>query len=155
MEDVYGVFKNHVSAARSDKLAKPIDQLAGGRVFTGAQAMELGLVDKIGGLREAIAYAARQASISDYDVRVVPEPKDFFQMMFGEMTGSGERPSDISVRTPIQLFGQRSPLLDAWLPALQQLDPIKAKALMSALGKIELLRRESVLTVMPVELVIR
>ncbi|MGB0716455.1 MAG: S49 family peptidase, partial [Phycisphaerae bacterium] len=45
METVYDVFKGHVVEARGEKLAKPIDELAGGRVFTGAQALELGLVD--------------------------------------------------------------------------------------------------------------
>ncbi|NUQ66650.1 MAG: signal peptide peptidase SppA, partial [Pirellulales bacterium] len=50
MNDIYGVFKGHVAAARGKKLRKPIDELAGGRVFTGRQALDLGLVDKIGTL---------------------------------------------------------------------------------------------------------
>ena len=48
MNDIYGVFKGHVVAARGAKLKKPIDELAAGRVFTGQQALELGLIDKIG-----------------------------------------------------------------------------------------------------------
>ena len=50
MNDVYGVFKGHVVASRGAQLKKPIDELAAGRVFTGRQALELGLVDKIGTL---------------------------------------------------------------------------------------------------------
>ena len=54
MNEVYGVFKGHVVAARGAKLKKPIDELAAGRVFTGQQALELGLVDEMGGLEDAI-----------------------------------------------------------------------------------------------------
>ena len=50
MNNVYGVFKGHVVAARGARLKKPIDELAAGRVFTGRQALDLGLVDKIGRL---------------------------------------------------------------------------------------------------------
>lgn len=57
MDEVYDVFKGHVVASRGDKLSKPIDDLAGGRVFTGRQAVENGLVDEIGGLEEAIAWS--------------------------------------------------------------------------------------------------
>ena len=60
MNDVYGVFKGHVVAARGAKLKKPIDELAAGRVFTGQQALELGLVDEIGSLEDAIRDAAKQ-----------------------------------------------------------------------------------------------
>ena len=59
MDDVYKVFKGHVLAIRGKRLKKPLDELAGGRVFTGKQALELGLVDRIGGLGDAIAYRRR------------------------------------------------------------------------------------------------
>ena len=45
MDEIYGVFKGHVTAIRGNRLKKPIDELAGGRVYTGKQALELGLVD--------------------------------------------------------------------------------------------------------------
>ena len=41
------------TAIRGDRLKKPIDELAGGRVYTGKQALELGLVDKIGTMQDA------------------------------------------------------------------------------------------------------
>ena len=72
MDELYGVFKNHVAAIRGNKLKKPIDESAAGRVFTGRQALDLGLVDRIGTLHDAIAFAADQASVKDYDVRTVP-----------------------------------------------------------------------------------
>ena len=61
MDEIYGVFKGHVTAIRGDRLKKPIDELAGGRVYTGKQALELGLVDKIGTLEDAISHVAEEA----------------------------------------------------------------------------------------------
>ena len=58
MNEIYGVFKGHVTAIRGNRLKKKIDELAGGRVFTGRQALELGLVDKIGTLDDAIRFVA-------------------------------------------------------------------------------------------------
>ena len=42
MDEIYDVFKGHVTAIRGDRLKKPIDEFAGGRVYTGKQALELG-----------------------------------------------------------------------------------------------------------------
>ena len=87
MDELYGVFKNHVTAIRGNKLKKPIDELAAGRVFTGRQALDLGLVDRIGTLHDAIAFAADQASVKDYDVRTVPAPKNFLQKLMEQSSG--------------------------------------------------------------------
>ena len=70
MDEIYGVFKGHVVAARGKRLKKPIDELAGGRVFTGQQALELGLVDRLGSLPDAIQHVAAEAKLGDYDIRV-------------------------------------------------------------------------------------
>ena len=99
LKDVYVSFKNRVEEGRGKKLKKPIEELAGGRVYTGGQALELGLVDKIGGLSDAIADAATRAHIKDYTVRVIPRPKDFITMLTESLSGEGERPSDISMRS--------------------------------------------------------
>ena len=49
---------------RGNRLKKPIDELAGGRVYTGQQALELGLVDQIGTLHDAIEHVAAEAKLS-------------------------------------------------------------------------------------------
>src|SRR6185436_17336563 len=90
MDDIYKVFKDHVVEIRGKRLKKPIDELAGGRVYTGHQALELGLVDKIGTLQDAIKDVAGQAHLSDYDVRVVPAPKSFFEALVEEQEGGRE-----------------------------------------------------------------
>ncbi len=155
MDEIYGVFKEHVVKGREGKLSKPIDEIAGGRVFTGKQALELGLVDRIGGLAEAVEYAAREASISDYEIRVIPEPKNFIDTLLSELMGKGERPSDIEVRVRPRLFDNDQSILKSLLPMLERLDPMRVRALENALMRIELLHREHVITMMPMDLVIR
>jgi protease-4 len=86
MNVVYDVFKGHVTKARAGKLTKPLDEMAGGRVFTGSQALELGLVDKMGGLEESIKFAAQKAGLGDYDIRVIPEPPNIFDMFMDKST---------------------------------------------------------------------
>src|SRR5262249_6508824 len=90
MDEIYDVFKGHVVAVRGKRLKKPIDDLAGGRVYTGRQALELGLVDKIGTLRDATDHVAAMAKLKDYDVRVVPAPKTFLERLLEEAAGESE-----------------------------------------------------------------
>ncbi len=79
VDGVYADFLRKVAEGRGqDKGA--IEEIAGGRVWSGADALEIGLVDELGGLREAIAYAATQAALGDNPgIRDYPEAKDFFE----------------------------------------------------------------------------
>ena len=92
MQQAYEVFKGHVTKGREGKLRKPIDEIAGGRVYTGKQALDLGLVDQIGGLQQAVEYAAAKVSLKNYDIRVIPEPKDFFTAADGRPLRRGRAP---------------------------------------------------------------
>ncbi len=141
MEEIYAVFKGHVTAIRGNRLKKPIDDLAGGRVFTGKQAIELGLVDRLGTLCDAIKFVANQAKITDYDVRVVPKPKSFLEQLM-EAGDSGEPKKGLDVI-------QRPTLLDLAQPYLRSLDPSRAGLVRMALGRLELLNREGVTLMMP------
>ncbi len=147
MDEIYGVFKGHVVASRGQRLTKPIDELAGGRVYTGQQALALGLVDKIGTLDDAVKFAAAQAGIGDYDVRVVPEPKNFLELLMKEFGGDEEDRLSLGLRT--SPLDQGSPLFDAALPLLRHLDPQRLQAVLTALTRLELLRREGVVLMMP------
>ena len=169
MREVYAAFKEHVVREREGKLRKPIEEIAEGRVFTGAQAKELGLVDEIGGLADAVAFAAKKAGIDEYEVRVVPEPRNPIQRLLEEMSGTGERSSDLSVRagaTPTSGLSSPSlgsadslsvfsPSLGAVLPLLEALDPVHAAAVQRSLLCVDLLRTEGVLAVMPAQIVVR
>ena len=62
-ENVLRQFKDAVVKNRGDKLKVNIDKIADGRIFSGLQAKELGLIDKIGNLEDAINEAAKLAGI--------------------------------------------------------------------------------------------
>ena len=152
MQKVYDVFKGHVTQGRGSKLRKPIEEIAGGRVYTGKQALDLGLVDQIGGLQQAVEYAAARVSLKDYEVRVIPEPKDFFTQLMGDISGEGERPTDIRMSSMSSVLAGQ-PTLAPLLDLLQKTEPRRARALMQAFQRIELLRRESVILMMPFDMV--
>ena len=65
MSDMYVRFKSIVAEARGIEPAR-LDELAGGRIYTGEQAREVGLVDELGGLAEAVNYARVHAKLSGY-----------------------------------------------------------------------------------------
>ena len=148
MDEIYGVFKGHVKAIRGDRLKKPLDELAGGRVYTGKQALELGLVDKIGTLQDAIAHVAGLAKLSDYDVRVVPAPKNFLEQLVEEASGKDDSPGlDLAARMPG--LGGRISLVDLAMPYLQNLDPHRVAAVKLALRRLQLIQQEGVILMMP------
>jgi protease-4 len=65
-----------------------IKLVAEGRVWTGADALELGLVDVLGGLDDAIAIAATKAGLTDnYAVAEYPKQKDAFTQLLEDITG--------------------------------------------------------------------
>jgi protease-4 len=143
MDDIYGVFKGHVVAIRGKKLKKPIDELAGGRVYTGRQALELGLVDKMGGLRDAIDHVAAQAKLKDYDVRVLPEPKPFLERLMEEAAGEQEDKPGLDARV------RSASLVDLAMPYIRHLDPERVRLIRAALQRMQLLQQEGVILMMP------
>ena len=141
MDEIYGVFKNHVTAIRGNRLKKPIDDLAGGRVYTGKQAMELGLVDRLGTLSDAVKFVACEAKVSDYDVRVIPKPKSFLELLM-------EDGADNEPRKGLDVMHGPS-LLELAQPYLRSIDPSRAGLVRMALGRLELIQREGVVLMMP------
>lgn len=84
MLDVYGTFKQRITDGRGDRLAGELEGMAGGRVYTGSRALELGLVDELGGLTDAIAWAAEKAGLEEPVSRLYPEPKSAFEGLFSQ-----------------------------------------------------------------------
>jgi protease-4 len=62
-----------------------VDAIAGGKVWSGEDASEIGLVDKLGGLGDAVAAAAAFAEVDDYDVRRVGIPLSPEQLILQEL----------------------------------------------------------------------
>jgi protease-4 len=143
MDEVYGVFKNHVTEIRGNRLKKPIDELAGGRVYTGKQALELGLVDRLGTMSDAIAFAADQAKIKDYDTRVVPEPKNFLEQLMERVSGDKDEAGHVRIAA-----GGDS-LFKLAAPYLRNLDPRRTAAVASVFRRLEILQKEGVVLTMP------
>ena len=84
IENVYRTFKSHVAAAR-DMSMDEVEAIAQGRVWTGKQALENGLIDGTGGFEAALEAAARLAEIDQYNLisypKIEPEFEDFLSMM--------------------------------------------------------------------------
>ena len=82
VEQVYRQFLD-IAAEGRDTSPDEIHTIAQGRVWSGEQALDNGLVDKLGGLNDAIAAAAEYAEITDYDVveikRVLSPSEQFMQ----------------------------------------------------------------------------
>lgn len=150
MENVYEIFKGHVVSSRMGKLSKPIDEIAGGRVFTGRQALELGLVDRLGGLSDAVLYAAERANMGDYDIRVIPEPPTIFDMF----APPREKQIFANAGGTSLAFASTAPF-STMLPTIAAVDPIRFRAVLTALQRIELIRQETVIAMTPFDLVIR
>ena len=76
VDSVYHTFKSRVAAGRKKNIDY-IDSIAQGRVWTGSDAIKVGLVDKIGTLEDAIQSAARMAHVKGYSLKSFPESKSF------------------------------------------------------------------------------
>jgi protease-4 len=151
LDDIYGVFKKHVTDVRGDRLKKPIDDLAGGRVYTGRQALELGLVDRIGTLSDSIAYVADQAKLKDYDVRTVPEPKNIFELLMEQTGGGGgDDPQHLATGPTVARSDRAERLLKLAAPYLKELDPQHARAVIAALRQLALVQSDGAAMVMGV-----
>jgi protease IV len=148
MDEIYGVFKDHVTEIRGKKLKKPLDDLAGGRVYTGRQALELGLIDKIGTLDDAVKFAAKEAKIEKYELRVVPEPKNFIEQILESSGGNDENEGRISM-SGLRGASAEASLVHAALPYLRGLDPQRADAVLRAMLQLQTLQREGVVLMMP------
>ena len=86
VDGIYGTFKQRVADGRNLDLAF-VDSIGQGRVYSGAKAMELGLVDLMGGLDEAVSLAAEKAGIAEsYGVVNYPELEDPFEAFIKEFS---------------------------------------------------------------------
>ena len=84
---IYKQFTSLVSRTRHLKLSY-VDSIARGHVWSGTEAMKLGLVDKMGGLQDAIAYAAKKAKLGkNYRIVNYPKRKDPLLQLVDQISG--------------------------------------------------------------------
>jgi protease-4 len=84
VEHIYNTFVTHVAEGRKMTFAQ-VDSIAQGRVWSGSEAIKIGLVDKIGGLNEAISEAATLAKVKKYKTINYPEYEKDFQDIFADL----------------------------------------------------------------------
>ena len=123
MEDFYGIFLEKAAESRGATTGE-IDAVARGRVWTGQQAYERGLVDELGGLDAAIAIAKERAGIpADEEVELVAYPprRTLLEAMAEQLgspgasawsllAGAGERRALAALTAPVRMFRRGEPL---------------------------------------------
>ncbi|MDZ8109186.1 MAG: signal peptide peptidase SppA [Nostoc sp. DedQUE12a] len=115
VDRIYNIFLNKVSQGRKLPEQK-VAEIAQGRVWSGVAAKEIGLVDEIGGLNSAIAYAAKEAKLGeDWELQEYPRFSTFGERFFGRAT---QEVQDTLGIEPTQV--QKSHPLTAEFQKLQQ-----------------------------------
>lgn len=97
VDQIYDRFLTRVANGRKRSVGY-VDSIAQGRVWSGTDALRLGLVDRLGGLQDAIDCAARMAKTNNYRLREYPEQEDFFNRLINK--ASKEQP-DIHIREQV------------------------------------------------------
>ena len=82
--NTYNRFVHFVSKNRN-KTAEEVDAVGSGRVWSGKRAKEIGLVDEIGSLNDAVKYAANKANIAEYEAVSYPEKVDKFEQIMSNL----------------------------------------------------------------------
>jgi len=100
VDDIYLQFKQRVAAGRG-MTVEQVNVIARGRVWTGRDALKIGLVDEIGGLKDAIAYAAKEAGIKDKKVLYYPIVKeDKFAQLLEQLEESEDIKASANAELP-------------------------------------------------------
>ena len=113
VENIYDKFTRLVSEGRGMPVAR-VDEIAQGRVWTGAEALGIGLVDEIGTIEDAISYAALSidgvTGIQDVQVVGYPKPQNAMEALLESLTGESNAFAGTafeSVAEAFQEFGKQ------------------------------------------------
>ena len=121
VNEVYDRFVGHVAASRQ-LTRDAVLKIAGGRVWSGQQAVENKLVDRLGGLHDALAMVAKEAGVAPgFEVTHLPSPKDPIQALVEQLM-------EVRVMLPDTaraVLAQRSRSLDRGLQVL--MDALRSK----------------------------
>ena len=118
MEQIYETFLTRVSDGRG-MTRDEVHEIAQGRVWVGTKAQEIGLVDVMGGLNDAIAAAAEKANLDSYRTSEYPRVKEPFQQLLEDLTGAEEAKASIQ-----EHFIKRE--LGDLYPFIKELSEVKA-----------------------------
>lgn len=100
----YNDFTSRVAEGRGLRQSY-VDSIGQGRVWAGADAIGLGLVDQLGDMEDAIAYAAEKANLAeDYKVTEWPKQKDFFTRMMESINDSESDKLDAAMKQKMGVY---------------------------------------------------
>ncbi|MGB4655136.1 MAG: signal peptide peptidase SppA [Bacteroidales bacterium] len=89
VEDIYSVFTSRVAEGRNMQVAD-VDNIGQGRVWSGINAKQIGLVDEFGGLKAAVIEAANLASLDSYRVVEYPRKKEPIEILMESFSNMSE-----------------------------------------------------------------
>ena len=135
LEQLQAFYDQFIEKVADSRHRRPeqIDQVAQGRVWTGQQAKQHGLVDELGGLERAVQVAKERAKIpADREVELVvyPPRKSFYEILSDQLSGAGDQAS-----------------VGAWLAAT--LTPGELETVRTVRGPFTMFRRGELLALMP------
>jgi protease IV len=110
-EEMYEIFLKRVADGRKMK-RDAVHEIAQGRVWTGRDALKIGLVDRLGGLDAAIRSAAKLANVKEYRTSEYPYVKDAYQQLIEQITGDTGDDSARSLRYLQKEMPEMAPFLD-------------------------------------------
>jgi protease-4 len=90
VESFYTVFLNHVATGRN-MTVEQVDEIAQGRVWSGKDALKIGLIDELGGVNDAIDAAKVLANLEDYRIVELPAQMDPFEKLVSDMMGESRQ----------------------------------------------------------------
>jgi protease-4 len=98
VEEAYGRFLNVVADARN-MTPEQVDKIAQGRVWIASQALELGLIDKLGDKQDAIDAAAALAKLNHFEVKTIKQDLSPQQQMMQDVFGNASVKSMLGLQT--------------------------------------------------------
>ena len=106
VEKIYTKFTSLVAEGREMSVER-VDEIAQGRVWTGAEAIEINLADQIGTIEDAITWAAMSIdgiySTNEVNIVSYPKPMTTLEMLLETLEGSKDK--NILARTPFKAIG--------------------------------------------------
>ena len=124
IDDIYVDFVGRVAAGR-DLAVEAVDEIAQGRVWAGGDAIGIGLVDELGGLTDAIRYAATMAGLENYRLVEYPAVVSMYNQLLMSMNDT-DNTEDVKAglesafgRTAGWLLGLSGPEIAARMPYIE------------------------------------
>ena len=146
---VYTTFKKRVSEGRGNKIKGDLEKIAGGRVYTGNDALALGLVDKIGGLRDAISDTVSRAKLKRYKIVMFPKEVKMLDFLSQELRQKTDDEYVYSSKKPSLKALLKADYIDKQLSMLRAINPKLESTFKNFLMNLQLMHEEKVLLVSP------